>query len=61
MPVIACGVMMLLICIPMIRNMHKGHGSEGSDARREIGELHQEIARLKAERVPEGKSEALDG
>lgn len=61
LPAIACGAMMLLICIPMMRNMNKTHGSEKSEARREIGELHDEIARLKAERVLDDKSEALDG
>jgi hypothetical protein len=54
--------MMLLICIPMMRNMHKGHGeSADADTRREVAELREETARLKAERVLEDKSEALDG
>lgn len=62
LPAIACGAMMLLICIPMMRNMHKGNGeSDGSDTQREIGELREEIARLKAERALEDKSETVDG
>ena len=61
-PLLACGAMMLLICIPMMRNMHKGHGeSADADTRREVAELREETARLKAERVLEDKSEALDG
>lgn len=61
LPAIACGAMMLLICIPMMRNMHKGHGeSRDSDARNEIAELREEMARLKAERALE-KDETVDG
>ena len=61
LPAIACGAMMLFICIPMMRNMHKGHGSsEDSGAGSEIAELREEIARLKAERALE-KSETVDG
>ncbi len=62
LPVIACVGMMALICIPMMRNMHKGHGeTDDSDARREIGELREEIALLKAERGLENKTETVDG
>lgn len=61
LPAIACGAMMLLICIPMMRNMNKTHGSDDSEARREIGELREEVARLKAERVQDDKAEALNG
>lgn len=54
--------MMAVICIPMMRSMHKGReGAEDSDARREIGELHEEIARLKAERALEDERETIDG
>lgn len=62
LPAIACGAMMLLICIPMMRNMHKDNGaSDESDTQREIGELRDEIARLKADRALEDKSETVDG
>ena len=53
--------MMLLICIPMMRKMHQGHGSDDFDARREIGELRDEVARLKAERTLDENRETVDG
>lgn len=61
LPAVACVAMILLICIPMMKNMTKTHGSDESDVRREIGELPEEITRLKAESVLDDKSEALDG
>lgn len=61
LPAIACGAMMLFICVPMMRNMHKGHGSsEESDSSSEIAELREEIARLKAERTLE-QPEKING
>ena len=35
--------------------------SDHSDAQREVGELREEVARLKAERAPEKESETVDG
>lgn len=62
LPALACGAMMLLICIPMMRNMNKGEGkSDASNAREEIAELREEVARLKAERSLQKDSETLDG
>ena len=53
---------MLLICIPMMRSMHKNNGaSDKFDTQRELGELRDEVARLKAGRALEGKSETVDG
>jgi hypothetical protein len=62
LPALACGAMMLAICIPMMRNMHKGHGgSEDTASRQEIADLREEVARLKAERALEDVSETVDG
>lgn len=53
--------MMAVICIPMMRNMHKDGDAYDSDARREISELREEIAHSKAARVVEGQPEMIDG
>jgi hypothetical protein len=62
LPVIACGAMMLLICIPMTKNMHKGHDdSTDVDTRQEIAELREEIARLRAEKTLDSSEERVGG
>jgi hypothetical protein len=62
LPAIACGAMMLLICIPMMRNMHKGQDdSTDADTRQEIAELHEKIARLRAEKDLDSDQERVGG
>jgi hypothetical protein len=62
LPALACSAMMLVICIPMMRNMHKGHDeSTTADSRQEIGELRDEIARLRAERELASQKEEIRG
>jgi hypothetical protein len=62
LPVLACGAMMLFICIPMMRNMHKGHDdSTEADTRQEIAELREEIARLRAEKTLDSGEERIGG
>jgi hypothetical protein len=62
LPVIACGAMMLFICIPMMRNMHKGHDdSADADTRQEVAELREEIARLRAEKTLDSDEERVGG
>ena len=50
LPVLLCGAMLLFVCIPMMRNMLKGHGdSADTDIQKEIAELREEIQRLKSD------------
>ena len=60
LPVLACGAMMLFICVPMMMKMHKGERQDGGGDRREIDELRDEVARLKAERALDDKRETVD-
>ncbi len=61
LPILACGAMML-ICIPMMRNMHKGDDdSADADAREEIAELREETACLRAHKVIDSQEEELHG
>ena len=50
---------MLLICIPMMRSMHKRNDSEAASSE-EVAELRGEIARLKTERTLADTKETLD-
>jgi hypothetical protein len=62
LPALACGAMMLFICIPMMRNMHKGHGdSTDTDTRQEVAELREEITRLRAEKALDFDQERVGG
>lgn len=60
LPALACAGMMLLICVPMMRNMHKGQ-SDDKGTSEEVAELREEVARLKAERALSDTSETVDG
>jgi hypothetical protein len=52
LPLIGCAAMMLLVCAPMMKRMHKPSESDGDSAtKREIAELREEIASLRAERA----------
>jgi hypothetical protein len=62
LPALACGAMMLFICIPMMRNMHKKHdNSTEADTRQEIAELREEIVRLRAEKALDSDEERVGG
>lgn len=60
LPALACGEMMLLICVPMLRGRKHDQPTDQSASQQEVAELREEIARLKAELALED-SEALDG
>jgi hypothetical protein len=61
LPAIACGVMMLLICVPMLVGRKRNQTNNQSASQEEVAELREEIARLKAQRTLEKESESLDG
>jgi hypothetical protein len=61
LPALACGAMMLLICVPMLLGRKHKQDAEPSASQKEVAELREEISRLKAERALEDKTEALDG
>ena len=50
---------MLLVCIPMMRSMHKDHSDDASSS--EVAELREEIARLKAGSALDEDRETVDG
>ena len=59
-PALACGAMMLLICVPMMRRHHK-EDSPDSATKQEVAALREEIARLKGESPSETHSEVVGG
>ena len=61
LPAIACGAMMLLICVPMLLGRKHHHGADAGASREEVAELRDEIARLKSERSREETSEVVNG
>lgn len=61
LPALACGAMMLLICVPMMFGRKHGGSTEGNATQQDVAELREEIARLKAERILGEKSESIDG
>lgn len=61
LPALACGAMMLLVCVPMLLGRKHNHASDESASQQEVAELREEISRLKAKQTPVDRSEALDG
>ena len=61
LPAIACGAMMLLICVPMLLGRKHNNAPEPAASQEEVAELREEISRLKAERALEEKSGAMNG
>lgn len=46
LPAIACGAMMLLMCVPMLLGRKRGH--DAGPSREEVAQLREEISRLKS-------------
>ena len=51
LPALACGAMMLLICIPMMRGRKHGH-DDSTVSREEVSQLREELAQLRRESAP---------
>ncbi len=60
-PALACGAMMLLICVPMLLGRRHNQPLDRGASQEEVAELREEISRLKAERALDDKTESLDG
>ena len=52
---------MLVMCVPMLLARKHNHSSEQGPSHDEVAELRAEIARLKAVKALEDKSEVLNG
>ena len=61
LPALACGAMMLLICVPMLLRRRHNQPLNPGASQEEVAELREEISRLKTERALDEKTEALDG
>lgn len=54
LPALACGSMMLLICVPMM--MGRKHGnSDSTVSKEEVSQLRDEIAQLRRASLPSAK------
>ncbi len=61
LPALACGAMMLLVCVPMLLGRKHNNAANESASQQEVAELREKISSLKAERTPADRSETLDG
>lgn len=59
-PLIACGAMMLLMCVPMLLGRKHNNAPGQAASQEEVAELREEISRLRAERVLEDKTGAMN-
>lgn len=50
LPAIACVGLMLFMCLPMMKMMHKGDSeSADADSQQKMAELHEEVRRLESQ------------
>ena len=61
LPALACGAMLLLVCVPMLLGRKHHHANDESASQQEVAELREEISRLKAEWALTDRSEAPGG
>ena len=61
LPALACGAMMLLVCVPMLLGRRHDQPPDRGATQQQVAELREEISRLKAERALDDKTESLDG
>ena len=55
-PLLACGAMMLVMMMPMLRNRKGSDAAEGV-SKEDVAALREEVARLRAAQVLNSKSE----
>lgn len=60
LPLIACGAMMLVMCVPMLMGRKHNNMSDQAASQEEVAELRDEISRLKAEAALGDKPGALN-
>lgn len=51
LPALACGAMMLLICVPMMMGRKHGH-DDSTVTKEEVSQLREELAQLRGESTP---------
>lgn len=51
LPALACGAMMLLICVPMMMGRKHGH-DDSTVSKEEVSQLREELAQLRGESTP---------
>ena len=61
LPALACGAMLLLVCVPMLLGRKRNQAIDDTASKQEVAELREEISRLKADRAPTDRSEAPGG
>jgi len=49
LPVLACGAMMLVVCVPMLLGWTRRSHSKEASSHEEVAALQEEVARLKEE------------
>lgn len=59
LPALACGAMMLLICVPMMMGRKHGH-DDSTVSKEEVSALREELAQLRGQRQSDAGVEKRD-